>query len=58
VTRRAETDGSERRIEGVNLINRSTTMIVRSSLRRFAAGAFAAAVTLGGILIAHAHHLA
>ena len=31
-------------------------MIVRSSLRRFAAGAFAAAITLGGILIAH--HLA
>jgi hypothetical protein len=42
----------------VNLVNRSTTMIVRSSLRRFAAGAFAAAITLGGILIAHAHHAA
>jgi hypothetical protein len=33
-------------------------MTVRSPLRRFAAGAFAAAVMLGGILIAHAHHLA
>ena len=43
---------------GVNLINRSTTMIVRPSLRRFVAGAFAAAITLGGILLAHAHHLA
>jgi hypothetical protein len=39
-------------------IDRSTTMIVRSSFRRFTAGLFAAAVTLGGILIAHAHHLA
>ncbi len=43
---------------GEHLVNRSFTMIVRSSLRRFAAGAFAAALTLGGILIAHAHHLA
>jgi len=43
---------------GVNLVNRSTTMIVRSSLRRFGAGLFAAGLMLGGILIAHAHHLA
>ena len=33
-------------------------MIVRSSLRRFVAGAFAATIMLGGILIAHAYHLA
>jgi hypothetical protein len=42
----------------VILTSRSNTMIVRSSLRRFAAGSFAAAITLGGILIAHAYHLA
>ena len=33
-------------------------MIVQSSLRRFAAGAFAAGITFGGILVAHAYHLA
>jgi len=38
--------------------NGARRMIVRSSLRRFAAGAFAAALAYGGILIAHAHRLA
>jgi hypothetical protein len=33
-------------------------MIVRSSLRRLTAGLCAAVIMLGGILIAHAYHLA
>jgi hypothetical protein len=33
-------------------------MKVHSSVRRFAAGAFAATLMLGGILLAHAYHLA